>query len=139
MLPIHEGGDVAVLAAAAAAAALPGEAIVIAVIGVLGVAATAYGPVLLERAKRRGTPAVTPPPPAPAEPAPPTPPQDAFDFLEEAVRDLRAQRDVALARADRLEGELRDVRRELAEINRKLREAELHIVRNEASYRGWGP
>lgn len=130
------------LLATAAAGALPGEAIVIAFLGMLGVAATAFGPVLLERFKREPAvtaPTIDPPITAPVPDAGP----DPFELLEEQIRDLRAQRDAATARAERLDGEIRELRVALTaridELSRQLREAELHLVRVEASRRGWGP
>lgn len=137
------------LAAAQAAAAIPGEAVIIAALGTVGVIATAFGPALLERFRR---PAVTAP--AVEQPtAPPTPvvapaseaAQDAYDMLEGTVSDLRAQRDAALARAERLDEEIRTLRqsadRRIEDLSRRLHAAEMHIARTDLrsseSYR-WG-
>jgi hypothetical protein len=119
--------------AAAAAEQPPWVALGLAAIAAVGVIATAYGPVLVERARARATARNDPAPPAekPATPPPPqvtqppTPPQDSFDLIEDAVKDYRRQRDQAIARADRLQTQLDATRQE-------LHQAQIHIARLEA-------
>jgi hypothetical protein len=118
--------------ATAAAGQPPWVALGLAGIATLGVIATAYGPVLVERVRSRSTaradPALVVEPP----PEPPRPPgQDSFDLIEDAVADYRAQRDQALARADRLQ-------EQLDETFRDLMRARIQIARLEARGRSNG-
>lgn len=86
----------------------PWLAIVLAAIAVLGTVGTAYGPVMVERVKQRGArikPSATAPEPPAAEPAnggPHARADRALDLVEEAMRDLRQQRDEAVRRVDEL-------------------------------------
>lgn len=107
----------------------PTVTIILAVVGVLGVIATALGPFLVELAKRKrgGT---TPPgdtggstvsaPPAPsASPNNPLTPViqpgiDALAMVDAAVRDYRQQRDDALRRVDELQERLDEANRTIA-------------------------
>lgn len=111
----------------AAGADPPWVAITLAAIAVVGTLGTAYVPVLQERARARSAaradaaaeqPAVAEPPP-PASPPPP-PPQDSFDLVEQAVFDAFKQRDAALARADRLQQQLDDLRTALAQADARI-------------------
>lgn len=117
-------------AGADAAGQPPWVALGLAAIATAGVIATAYGPVLVERARSRSTARTEPesggqPDPAPPPAPPPIPPQDSIDLIEDAVADYRRQRDQAIDRADRLQEQLDEARREIAR-------RDVHIARLEA-------
>lgn len=144
-----------VLAADAPAAATGGGdvgAIVVAAVGALGVIATAFGPVLTEKVKRgRGGPS-TPTTPAAADPGPAAPPaagsgaprhsqgtfaptlvnerdSDVFDALEDAIHDLRVQRDAAQAELARV---TRENAGKIDQLREELSEARVAIARLQA-------
>lgn len=102
----------------------PWVAIALAAIALFGVMATAFGPVLVERARSRAAartepaaaPAAGPPPPAPSSALA----QDFTELIEDAVADTRRQRDQATDRADRLQQHLDRANRELADLRVEL-------------------
>lgn len=102
----------------------PWLAITLAAIAVIGPIAVAYVPVVSEarkaRAAARNDPAPSPvaPPPPPVSPPPP-PTGEAYELMESAIADTRAQRDAALARADRLQHELNESNARLADLREK--------------------
>jgi len=101
----------------------PWLAITLAAIAVIGPIAVAYVPVVSEARKARAaarndpTPPAAPPPPPVSPPPPPT--GEAYELMESAIADTRAQRDAALARADRLQHELNESNVRLADLREK--------------------
>ena len=117
----------------------PWLAITLAAITVIGPIAVAYVPVVSEARKARAaarndpTPPPATPPPPPVSPPPP-PPGEAYELMESAIADTRAQRDAALARADRLQ-HVRQAAGE-TEMSVEQRAASSHRVSARAQGRG---